>query len=78
MPNTTSAKVEWDYTEHASHYDKRADYSYEALKDLLTDTNCTPKTLVAESGAGADRLPRKNQGAIRDRNLFCSIDQVKT
>src|ERR1700683_216737 len=59
MADTTSPKVDWDYTEHASHYDKRADYSYDALKDLFTATNCTPKTLVAEIGAGTGKLTKE-------------------
>lgn len=59
MANTTSPRVDWDYTEHASHYDKRADYSYDAIKDLLTATACMPQTVVAEIGAGTGKLTKE-------------------
>lgn len=59
MTNPISPKVDWDYTEHASHYDKRADYSADAIKDLLTATGCTAQTLVAEIGAGTGKLTKE-------------------
>jgi len=59
MSNTTSPKVDWDYTEHASHYDKRADYSSDAIKDLLTATGCIPQRLVGEIGAGTGKLTKE-------------------
>src|SRR5579863_4717333 len=59
MTNTTSPKVDWDYTEHASHYDKRADYSSAAISDLLKATGCTPQTRVAEIGAGTGKLTKE-------------------
>ena len=59
MTNSTSPKVNWDYTEHASHYDKRADYSYDAIKDLVTATGCTPQTPIAEIGAGTAKLTKE-------------------
>ena len=55
----TSPKVNWDYTEHAAHYDKRADYSYDAIQELLTATGCTPQTPVAEVGAGTGKLTKE-------------------
>ena len=55
----TSPKVNWDYTEHAAHYDKRADYSYEAIKQLLTATGCTPQKPIAEVGAGTGKLTKE-------------------
>ena len=55
----TSPKVNWDYTEHAAHYDKRSDYSYDAIKQLLTATGCTPKTPIAEVGAGTGKLTKE-------------------
>jgi myo-inositol-1(or 4)-monophosphatase len=33
VTSTSSPKVSWDYTEHAPHYDKRADYSCDAIKN---------------------------------------------
>jgi len=59
MSNTTSPKVNWDYTEHASHYDKRADYSYDAIKELLAATGCVPKSPIAEIGAGTGKLTKE-------------------
>jgi ubiquinone/menaquinone biosynthesis C-methylase UbiE len=59
MSTQTAKKVEWDYTEHASHYDKRADYSYEAITELLNATGCKPKTNVAEVGAGTGKLTKE-------------------
>jgi ubiquinone/menaquinone biosynthesis C-methylase UbiE len=59
MTNTTAQKVDWDYTEHASHYDKRADYSYDAIKDLLSATGCNPRTAIAEVGAGTGKLTKE-------------------
>ena len=59
MTNSASPKVNWDYTEHASHYDKRADYSYDAIKDLVTATGCTPQTPIAEIGAGTAKLTKE-------------------
>jgi len=59
MSNTTNPKVSWDYTDHASHYDKRADYSYAAIRDLLTATGCSANTPVAEIGAGTRKLTKE-------------------
>jgi len=59
MTNPISPKVDWDYTEHASHYDKRADYSADAIRDLLTATGCTAKAPVAEIGAGTGKLTKE-------------------
>lgn len=54
-----AAKVTWDYTEHASHYDKRADYSHEAIDALLAATGCSAATPVAEVGAGTGKLTKE-------------------
>jgi ubiquinone/menaquinone biosynthesis C-methylase UbiE len=59
MNSMTAPKVDWDYTEHAAHYDKRADYSYEAIEDLLAATGCAPKRPVAEIGAGTGKLTKE-------------------
>jgi ubiquinone/menaquinone biosynthesis C-methylase UbiE len=59
MTTTSAQKVEWDYTEHATHYDKRADYSYDAIAELLAATGCRPKTQVAEVGAGTGKLTKE-------------------
>jgi ubiquinone/menaquinone biosynthesis C-methylase UbiE len=59
MSTSTNPKVSWDYTDHASHYDKRADYSYDAIRDLLAATGCSAKTPVAEIGAGTGKLTKE-------------------
>jgi ubiquinone/menaquinone biosynthesis C-methylase UbiE len=59
MSTTINPKVNWDYTDHASHYDKRADYSYDAIRDLLTAAGCSAKTPVAEVGAGTGKLTKE-------------------
>jgi ubiquinone/menaquinone biosynthesis C-methylase UbiE len=60
MVNTTSApKVNWDYTEHASHYDKRADYSDDAIRNLLKAIACDRSKPVADIGAGTGKLTKE-------------------
>src|SRR5579862_1648424 len=56
---STRKKVEWDYTEHASHYDKRADYSSDAIEDLLKAIDCSPSRPVADIGAGTGKLTKE-------------------
>jgi ubiquinone/menaquinone biosynthesis C-methylase UbiE len=53
------AEVSWDYTEHASHYDKRADYSADAIEDLLKAIGCSPPKNVADIGAGTGKLTKE-------------------
>ena len=48
ITTTFPPKVNWDYTEHASHYDKRADYYSDAIKDLLKAIGCAPSRSVAD------------------------------
>ena len=55
----TSPKVSWDYTEHASHYDKRADYSSDAIDQLLQAIGCDSSKPVAEVGAGTGKLTKE-------------------
>lgn len=52
-------KTEWDYTAHAAHYDKRADYSREAIIRLLQETGCRPGQPVADIGAGTGKLTKE-------------------
>ena len=59
VTKTTAPKVSWDYTEHASHYDKRADYSSDAIKNLLKAIGCSPSRPVAEIGAGTGKLTKE-------------------
>jgi ubiquinone/menaquinone biosynthesis C-methylase UbiE len=59
MVNSVSPKVSWDYTEHASHYDKRADYSVDAIGGLLKAIGCESSKAVAEIGAGTGKLTKE-------------------
>ena len=59
MTNTTAPKVDWDYTEHASHYDKRADYSHDAITEVLAAMGCTAPAAVADIGAGTGKLTKE-------------------
>ncbi len=52
-------KVTWDYTEHATHYDKRADYSSDAITNLLRTIGCDRSKSVAEIGAGTGKLTKE-------------------
>jgi len=56
---TTLPKLAWDYTEHASHYDKRADYSCDAIENLLRAIDCDPSRPVADIGAGTGKLTKE-------------------
>jgi len=56
---TSDPRVDWDYTAHASHYDKRADYSAAAIDELLTTIGCTPSKPVADIGAGTGKFTKE-------------------
>ena len=47
-----------DYSERAHTYDKRADYSYEAVSELIKKTNCDKDSLIADIGAGTGKLTK--------------------
>jgi ubiquinone/menaquinone biosynthesis C-methylase UbiE len=57
--SSLQAQVSWDYTEHAAHYDKRADYAAAAIEDLLQAIGCTPPRNVADIGAGTGKLTKE-------------------
>jgi len=59
ITSSSASKVSWDYTEHASHYDKRADYSSDAIRNLLRTIGCTPSRPVADIGAGTGKLTKE-------------------
>jgi len=50
--------VTWDYTDRAEHYDKRADYSKEAVETLLQKIGAVPGKPVADIGAGTGKLTK--------------------
>lgn len=49
-------KVEWDYSERAASYDKRADYSADALRSLFKAIGAQSDWQVADIGAGTGKL----------------------
>jgi SAM-dependent methyltransferase len=55
----SAPNVSWDYTEHAAHYDKRADYSAEAITTVLRTIACAPSAPVADVGAGTGKLTKE-------------------
>lgn len=55
----TNLNVNWDYTNHAEHYDKRADYSIEAIKNLIQLSGCNNKSKIADIGAGTGKLTKE-------------------
>jgi len=59
MTSNAALKVSWDYTEHATHYDKRADYAADAIEALVDATGCTQALPVAEIGAGTGKLTKE-------------------
>jgi ubiquinone/menaquinone biosynthesis C-methylase UbiE len=50
--------VKWNYTELAPHYDKRAEYSEEAVLEVLTNIGADPSKPVADIGAGTGKLTK--------------------
>ena len=51
-------KTEWDYTERAHTYDKRADYNQKAVNKLLQKTGCSPDKPVVDISAGTGKLSK--------------------
>ena len=51
-------KVEWDYSDRAAFYDKRADYSERALDQVLETMALARAATVADIGAGTGKLSR--------------------
>ena len=51
-------ETEWDYSDRASTYDKRADYSEKAIEKLITQTKTSPGKNVADIGAGTGKLTK--------------------
>jgi ubiquinone/menaquinone biosynthesis C-methylase UbiE len=50
--------VQWDYTDRAADYDKRADYSKQAVETVLQKTGAAPGKPVADIGAGTGKLTK--------------------
>jgi ubiquinone/menaquinone biosynthesis C-methylase UbiE len=51
-------KVEWDYTDRAKHYDKRADYSEKVIDDIIAALGGVPDDAVGDVGAGTGKLTK--------------------
>lgn len=49
-------KLDWDYSQLAAHYDKRADYNPIALDRLVDDIGLRPGSRIADIGAGTAKL----------------------
>ena len=71
VDSISPSKVTWDYTEHASHYDKRADYSCDAIKNLLKEIGCAPSRPVADIGAGTGKLTKE---LLKHGLTVCSVE----
>ena len=53
-----ATKVEWDYSDRAAFYDKRADYSGRALNQVSARMGLAAAVVVADIGAGTGKLSR--------------------
>lgn len=51
-------KTDWDYSERAATYDKRADYDAPTVLGALASARVEPNDLVAEVGAGTGKLSK--------------------
>lgn len=51
-------KKKWNYTDLASNYDVRADYSEKLIKKILKRFNCIKNYSVADIGAGTGKLTK--------------------
>lgn len=49
-------KTEWDYSELADAYDKRADYAADAIKRIASEANLSEQSIVCDIGAGTGKL----------------------
>ena len=78
-------KTEWDYSERAKTYDKRADYNKDAIKYLFDQIQLFPEQRVADIGAGTGKLTKfllengLNVDAIEPNNNMreCIIFYIK-
>ena len=50
------ATVNWDYTDRAATYDKRADYSTKAIDEVIEAIGLSSSSKVADIGAGTGKL----------------------
>ncbi|MBP1549985.1 MAG: class I SAM-dependent methyltransferase, partial [Oscillospiraceae bacterium] len=49
-------KTEWDYSDLAAAYDKRADYSAAAIERIVSEAAITEQSVVCDIGAGTGKL----------------------
>jgi ubiquinone/menaquinone biosynthesis C-methylase UbiE len=56
--SSRTTTIKWDYTDRAEHYDKRADYSKEAVEAVLQQIGAVPVKTVTDIGAGTGKLTK--------------------
>lgn len=49
-------KTEWDYSELADAYDKRADYAADAINKIASEAKLSEQSIVCDIGAGTGKL----------------------
>ena len=59
MSDRENKGLDWDYTRLAAHYDKRADYSHDGIRELLETTSPDPARPIADVGAGTGKLTKE-------------------
>lgn len=64
-------KTDWDYSELASSYDKRADYSSDAIDYIIYNCNLNIWSSICDIGAGTGKL------AIPLSKVGCHIDAIE-
>ena len=64
-------KTNWDYTNLAHSYDNRPDYSESAVLKALDATECAPKSVVADIGAGTGKLTKI---LLQKQLIVCAVE----
>ena len=58
MTSVQKAEVSWDYTELAAHYDRRADYADDAIREVIALATPDRSRPLADIGAGTGKLTK--------------------